>query len=180
MPPEDKRPQDLLAAAMHYVIETACGLGLAIGTTMLCKVIFYAEYLGTYETGLPLLGVKIVKAPFGPVPDGHKDAIRSLLDADRVAYDPKGRRYDALRKCDPALLTDSQREILAHVTKELCTSNLARTITEATHRSLVWQAAEMGEELPVAMYFETPEEPTPEELDEDRKWAEEHDIWGAG
>jgi hypothetical protein len=164
----------MLPKAMHFAISVANRLGYDIDSALLGQVIFFAEFLGVYQAGLPFLGVKIVKAPFGPAPDGHQRALGSLIESGRVVRGDGALR--ALTDPEPSLLTVRQKKVLAEVTKELCANFFVKTISKFTLRSLVWQKAEMGQELPVALYFTYPIEPTPEELSEARRWAEENGI----
>jgi uncharacterized phage-associated protein len=162
--PRGLDPQGLLAPAMHLIIATANDNGLAISADLVNKAIFLAERRNRRSEGAPLLGANILKGPDGPVPEGHEAALRSLIESGKVAAYGGGCR--SLEAPDPALLTGKQREALEFVARGLSADFFAWELSRMTDGSPIWRKAEMGDELPVNMYFEEQPELTPQEVDE--------------
>jgi uncharacterized phage-associated protein len=154
--------------AMHYVISVAEKYGLNIGATLLCKIIFFAElwYLDKY--GEMLTNVKMVKATYGPVPDGHSPALTKLAEQNKISITrtPQQICYKSLKNPDTTDFTEQQLKTLDMISIVISTNYSAKMITEMSHANRYWQLADMGEEIPLVGFISGKQrELTSDELD---------------
>jgi hypothetical protein len=78
-----------LANAIHFVIYFANLNNLKLNATLTLKIIFFAEVRCLDALGELLTGVKMIKAPYGPIPDHHEEAIKLLISQNKIKVDNK-------------------------------------------------------------------------------------------
>jgi hypothetical protein len=148
-----------LARLMHYII-WKCHDPTRLGATKLNKVLFYADYLAYVQWGKPITEVSYIKRQFGPVPQpkAFLHARDTLQREGKIAvtqdlyYGKPQTQFVALERPELAGFTPDEISLVDGVIEAICTSHTATSISALSH-DLVWQAAEIGEEIPLATVF---------------------------
>ena len=163
-----------LTKLVHYVCDR-CGDPKRFGATKLNKVLWYADTFAYRSTGKTISGEKAyIKRQFGPVPKGILQALRDLEDAGDIivretAYFGKPKReYHVVRSADAAAFSEDERAIIDGVLRVICDEHTAASISDLSH-DLIWEAAEMGEEIPIFAVLAAQAVP-PSQVD--KKWAD--------
>jgi hypothetical protein len=171
---ESQDDRTKLESVMHYII-WRCQDPTMLGATKLNKILFYADVCSYLETGESITGVSYIKRQFGPVPNQ-----RDFFSArDRLVQDKKiavtkdlyhglsQYQFVALKKPDISMLSSDEVSILDIMTEEICQRHPATSISEKTH-NIIWEAAEIGEEIPLFAAFASR---FGEITEEDVQWA---------
>ena len=157
--PRPGESHEPLAQLMHYII-WKCHDPIRLGATKLNKVLFYADSLAYVELGKPITGVPYIKRPFGPVPDPKTflNARDTLRQAGKIAitqdlyYGKPQTQFVALERPDMAGFTPEEMSLVDGVIEAICANYTASAISALSH-DRVWEAAEIGEEIPLATVF---------------------------
>jgi len=67
-----------LKQVLHFIIHLANQHNWPLGAVKLTKSVVFSELTSLYWHYKPITGVKVVKAPRGPVPDGYAEALGQL------------------------------------------------------------------------------------------------------
>lgn len=163
-----------LTKLVHYVCDR-CEDPKRFGATKLNKVLWYADTFAYRSTGKTISGEKAyIKRQFGPVPKRVLQALRDLEDEGDIsvrvtAYFGKPKReYHVLRPADSSAFSEDERTIIDGVLRVICDEHTAASISDLSH-DLIWEAAEMGEEIPI--YAVLAAQAAPPSRD-DKKWAD--------
>ena len=161
-----------LKALVHYVCQKAEDPSV-LGSIKLNKVLWYSDVIHYMATGRPITGETYVKRQHGPVPKHVLRVLEELVREHKVA---RGRvdhfgylktEYIAITKVDANIFSGQEVEIIEDAFKHI--ENTARSISEETH-GVIWQLAEMGEEIPYHSVFAS----VVGEVDEDDiAWAQQ-------
>jgi hypothetical protein len=148
---------DKLSRDLHYLIYLAQERHWPMGATLLLKSMVLSEAASLYYRQRPLTGAKIVKAPFGPVPDQHDDYLRWLEDEGRIRIIEGTRKYDlttyeSLSPPDLSVFDAQELEIMAEIGETCCKKYSATALSNFTH-DYWWKLVGMGEEIPLAAYL---------------------------
>ena len=137
----------------HYVC-WKCEDPSKLGATKLNKVLWLADVLAYKISGVSITGSSYVKQQFGPVPRSIL-AVRRELIAEKKIHERKdiiagllGVHFTALQKPDTSMFSPQELEIVDSVLSEICDKHTATSISEYSH-DVVWQAARIGEEIPM-------------------------------
>ena len=157
---------------VHYVCDQVDPDTL--GTVKLHKVLYFADMWHFLKTGHPITGETYRKQHFGPVASHLLLTVEELeregaLERRQAAW-PGGTRTEFHTKRSARIdrLSQSERAFVDEVI-DFVIRKTAAEISEFSHHQ-VWQAAEMGEELPYASAFHM----SPAEVTEaDLEWAAE-------
>lgn len=157
---------------VHYVCDQVDPDTL--GAVKLHKVLYFADMWHFLKTGRPISGEVYRKQHFGPVASHLPRTIAELerdgaIERRHVPW-PGGTRieYHTKRPSEAERLSKSEMAFVDEVI-DFVIRKTASEISEFSHHQ-VWQAAEMGEELPYSTAFHmTPAEVTENDLD----WAVE-------
>ena len=148
---------DKLAQALHLIIFYAEKNGLELGAVKLTKSLVMSEAASLYLQGRPITGVKIVKAPQGPVPDGYKEALARLEAAGLIKiteseehYEPT--LYNSLREPDMSGFDKMDLKIISDLAATCCNEYTAKALSRETHNRF-WEMVDMGKEIPLAAYL---------------------------
>jgi len=160
---------DRLKKALHYVIHYAQSKNLDLGGVKLLKIIVFSDVTSFYLRSRVITGAKIVKAPRGPVPHGHKEALAALeaerkimiVIGDRDNYEQN--KFISLAPPDINGLEFDDLMIMGDVAEDFCSRCSAVVLSNMTHTHS-WEIADMGEEIPLAAYLGRRIKSTPEEL----------------
>jgi len=158
-----------LKNALHYVIDYARSRNLELGGFKLLKIIVFSDIASFYHRGCVITGAKIVKAPNGPVPHGHQEALYALQAEGKIRV-TKGERnqfeptkFESLAPPDLSGFEVDELVIMNALAEEFCSRYSAIALSNLTHNHS-WQIADLGEEIPLASYLGKRIESTPEEL----------------
>lgn len=160
---------------VHYVCDL-CDDPTKLGATKLNKALWYSDTFAYRLLGRTISGeTAYVKRQFGPVPKNVLGAIRDLENdgvlhaRDSVYFGKPKREYQVLKPADPAWFTEEEREIIKQVVSVICNNFTAAAISDLSHDD-VWDAAEIGEEIPVMAVLAANAAPVTKQ---DEKWATE-------
>ena len=160
---------DRLKKALHYVIHYAQTKCLDLGGVKLLKIIVFSDVASFYYRSRIITKAKIVKAPHGPVPHGHQEALAALeaegkiriLQGDREYFEPN--RFESLTTPDISGFDAEELMIMGDVAAEFCGRYSAMVLSNLTHNH-AWEIAGLGEEIPLASYLGRRIASSPEEL----------------
>ena len=143
-----------LDALVHYVC-ARCDNPNRLGATKLNKVLWYSDVFAFAETGQSITGASYVKRQFGPVPKEIM-AARSRLQSNGAVLERKSLHHNyeqiqfiALRPADISMFSAEQISMVDSVLEAICSGHTATSISQLSH-DLVWEVAEIGEEIPMA------------------------------
>jgi len=157
---------DKLKKVLHFIIYSANQHNWPLGAVKLTKSVVLSELTSLYWQYRPIIGVKVVKAPRGPVPDGFTEALKQL-EADGLIkitegeerYEPTS--YESLVAPDLTLLStfisDEEQRIIAEITEVCCKKYTATALSDLTH-NWYWKTVKMGDEIPLAAYLRSEDE----------------------
>ena len=143
----------LLKDLAHYICWKAEDAS-TLGATKLNKALWFSDTFAYRLTGQPITDSVYVKRQYGPVPRQILPALKqleaegALLIRTSQHFNRQKRDFIALRPADPALFSDTEREIIDSVIAWVCDQHTATSISDLSHDD-VWEAAEEGEEIPL-------------------------------
>lgn len=157
---------------VHYVI-WKCPDATKLGATKLNKILWFADAIHYLRTGHPITAARYVKQQHGPMPQGflktraRLEKARAIAVAEGEFYGYPQTRFMALQR--PNITAFTADEMVDEVIETIRDGHTATSISALTH-DRVWEAAEIGEEMPLhAIYASKDAELT----EEDVKWATE-------
>jgi len=145
-----------LKEAIHYISANSTPAD-RLGSVKLNKILYYADMLNYAEAGVPLTGATYVKRQRGPVPKQVLDAIdelkaeKRLIVEDVSIFDFVKRDFTPLGETDISVFNGTEIERINRAMK-FVSPMTADEVSDLTH-TIVWNAAEMGEELPYDAFF---------------------------
>lgn len=133
-----------------------------VNRTSLNKLVFFLDALAVKVSGSRLSDFEFVKMPFGPVPDGVRQAVRALKqtgllseavtsEGPYLAYNYstiQGPRLEQIRKKLADHFTPSQLDLIRFGVSRLRTLN-ATELSHASHEFEIWQTAEWNAKIPL-------------------------------
>ena len=165
---------DKLAQALHYLIHLAQDRRWPLGAVKLAKSIVLSEAASLGHRHRPLTGVRIVKAPRGPIPDKYEEHLQWLESKGLIRISEGNQLYEptSYESLSPPLMSgfDAQElEIMAEIGEICCKKYTAADLSDLTHDD-IWKMTDMGEKIPLATYLPSMIIPsTPEQLEESRQ-----------
>ena len=151
------RDTSKLEAMVHY-IAYKCPDPTKLGATKLNKVFWFADTYAYLQTGKPISGAKYVKHQFGPVPVDIMKVRDSLRDSGAVAiteglhFGYPQTQFIALKRPDLTRFKAEEISFVDEVLGYICEHHSAKSISDLSH-DLIWDAAELGEEIPLYAVF---------------------------
>jgi hypothetical protein len=147
-----------LEEAVHYIC-TLCTAADDLGSVKLNKVLYYADMLYYAHNKRSITGATYVKQPRGPVPKEVEIAKDNLINSNRLHYNeisifdlayPK-HQFSTSGATNMTVFKSDEIDTIKQAKDFVC----ARTGTEISEIShtVVWEAAEIGEELPYNAFF---------------------------
>lgn len=159
---------------VHYICEKAEDPS-CLGSIKLNKVLWYADIASYLTTGRSITGETYIKRQHGPVAR-HLPRALNQLDRDGKVIPGKAdyfgftkNEYIAILPADKNAFTGSEVALIDEAFEHVCHQHTARSISEETH-NVIWEMAEMGEEIPYASVFASA---VGEVDEEDMLWAKE-------
>lgn len=148
-----------LEPVMHYIV-WKCQDPTMLGATKLNKILWYADVHSYLELGKSITGVSYIKRQHGPVPNQNDFSFaKSNLERDKkiavtqdLYHGHPQYQFVALKKPDISLFSPDEISIIDLTVEEICYKYTASSISERTH-GVIWDAAEIGEEIPMHAVF---------------------------
>ncbi len=155
---------DKLSRLVHYVCDEAPNPKL-LGATKLNKILYYSDFEAYLQLGAPITGEVYVKQKHGPVPKHVMTVLDRLKESEAIAiaqasgyfaytgepsYAP--RLFHSLRRPDIHDFLPDEIRIVDEVIRVICLEHTATSISNLSH-DLIWNAAEIGEEIPYFTAF---------------------------
>lgn len=154
-----------LEEAVHYICSSVTADD-RLGAVKLNKVLYYADMLHYAEHGESITGAAYAKRALGPVPKQVVPATANLERSQRLSvenvsvFDMVRREFTPHGSTNLSVFSSGEIERLNQMIRFVC-GRTAAEISEFSH-TIVWGAAEMGEELPyesfLVSYLDVPEE----------------------
>lgn len=140
-------------ALVHYV----CGFvedPSLLGATKLNKTIWYSDVVSFLETGRSITGVKYIKHQFGPVPNEIMQSRNRLVQEGKIVerqsshFGLRQTQFVVLSEPDVSQFSSAEIVLVDRIASVITRGHTATSISKLTHDS-VWEAAEIGEEIPL-------------------------------
>lgn len=166
--------QEKVKALAHYICKK-CSNSSRLGAIKLNKVFWFADRFAYQQTGESITGCRYKKLKNGPVPVEVKPALTALEGEGKIAiseseyFNYKKTDYVSLKDPDTSLFNEEELKFIDEIIEFVCDGHTAKSISDLSH-DLVWEAAGMGEEIP--MYAVLAGNPAPITTD-DMMWADE-------
>jgi Protein of unknown function (DUF4065) len=159
---------------VHYICEKAEDPS-CLGKVKLNKVLWYSD-IGSYlQDGHSITGETYIKRQHGPVSKNLLRAINDLVKEGKIArgkadhFGFMKNEYINIYAADKNAFSGSEMAIIDAAFEHVCMHHTATSVSDETH-NVIWEAAEMGEEIP----YETVWATSVGEIDEsDIAWAQE-------
>ena len=142
---------------VHYICEKATDPAM-LGSVKLNKVLWYSDSIQYMISGESITGETYVKRQHGPVPRHVVPAIDQLVAERKIA---RGRvdhfgfvktEFIAIADANVSMFSAEQIKLVDEAFEHVCMNHTARSISEETH-GVIWQIADMGEEIPLPTVF---------------------------
>lgn len=143
-----------LDALVHYVC-ARCDTPSRLGATKLNKVLWYSDVFAYAQEGRSITGSAYVKRQFGPVPTtimlarARLAASGAIVERMAMLHGYPQVQFIALRPADISGFTAAQVSLVDSVLEAICAADTASSVSNFSH-DLVWESAEIGEEIPIA------------------------------
>lgn len=163
---------DKFQALVHFIIHVCSSRPEKLGATRLNKVLWFADVYSYQIHGQPITGGTYVKRQFGPAPYSMLPTLRKLEKKGVIEIqEPQDwslspRLFLSLQEPDKTLLSMADRQVALLALQEILPLT-AREASDKTHDA-IWEAAEMGEEIPLFATLAIPGEISPEVIE----WAD--------
>jgi hypothetical protein len=164
--------QQKFDALVHYIC-ARCDAPAKLGATKLNKVLWYSDAAAYLSKGHSITGATYIKRQYGPVPKGIMAARqrlvlgRLIIERDGAFFGYPQTQFIALTDPDLSQFTADEISIVDRIIEIVCNDHTATSISQLTHDQ-VWEAAQIGEEIPLYTVFAS----CPREITEDDlEWA---------
>ena len=139
---------------VHYVC-ARCDNPSKLGATKLNKVLWYADVFAFADKGRSITGATYVKRQFGPVPRNIMGArnrlakIGALVERKATFGGYPQTQFITLTDPDISMFSAEEISMVDTIIEAICSGHTATSISQLSH-DLVWESAEIGEEIPMA------------------------------
>lgn len=162
-------------SVIHYVCDKATSNPSVLGSIKLNKVLWYSDTFHYMTTGASITGEMYVKRQHGPVPKHVLKAVDELISENKIVrgkvdhFGYMKNEFTAANDADISRFSPEEIHLIDTVFEHVCLNHTATSVSEETH-GIIWQLAEMGEEIPYYTGFAS----SVGEIDEvDIAWAKE-------
>ena len=145
---------DKFKALVHHVV-SSCDDPTRLGAIRLNKILWFADSISYRLHGVPITGESYVKRQYGPVPKTILATLDQLQAEGKIVVAEKEnaighntRLFVSLEKPNDDVFSPQELGVIEVVVKDICTNHTANSISDLTHDQ-VWEAANMGEEIPL-------------------------------
>lgn len=142
---------------VHYICHKCNGTG-KLGATKLNKVLWYCDVFSYITYGAPITNEQYKKQQFGPVPSHIMGVLNELVGDGKLKiektpyYGYMKKEYFSLQEADISGFTAPEISLVDDVIGFVCDEHTASSISAKTHDH-IWEAAEIGEEIPLSSMF---------------------------
>lgn len=164
--------RDKFKALVHYVCNKAEDPSV-LGSIKLNKVVWYSDSIYYKINGDSITGETYIKRQFGPVPRHIVQVIDELGKEGKVRrgkvdhFGHMKHEFISIEEPKTELFSSSEISIIDRAYEHVCLNHTAMSISEETH-GIIWQLANIGEEIPLYTSFAS----ETGEIDEnDVEWA---------
>ena len=143
-----------LDGLVHYIC-ARCDNPSRLGATKLNKVLWYSDVFAFAQDGHSITEAVYVKRQFGPVPKNIMQSRSRLRDRGAIVersmtnYGKAQVQFVALIPPDISIFSAAQISVVDTVLEAICSNHTAASISRVSH-DLIWELAEIGEEIPLA------------------------------
>jgi hypothetical protein len=147
-----KTNREKLKRMVHYICDRVSD-PWKLGSTKLNKILYYVDFGSYFKLGRPITGETYVKRQHGPVAYDILRIEEELVDEEKIAirtgdyFGYKQKRYFALEEPDLSIFSADEISIVEKVIDLIAKNHSATSISLASHNH-IWEAAELGEEIP--------------------------------
>lgn len=126
-----------------------------LGAVKLNKILWFSDVFAYRFTGKSLSQSDYIKLQYGPVPKSAETAIEKLKDDGRlIVREDKVMGYSKktfinTQKADLSEFSSDELKLVSVLTREICKNHTATSVSELSH-DVVWEAAAMGETIPLS------------------------------
>jgi hypothetical protein len=154
---EPLREDEKLEALVHYIIYR-CNDPRKLGATKLNKILWYSDITNFLYTGKSISDAKYVKLQHGPVPANLVKVREKLVEEGAIAIRqdihfgyPQTQAF-ALTPPNLDYFTATEISRVDEIMTDICENHSAASISAVSH-DMIWEAAEIGEEIPLYAVF---------------------------
>ena len=143
---------------MLYAAEKS-GEDPRFGATKLNKILFFSDFLAFGLTGSAITGATYRKDRNGPTPRELKPMAREITESkdgifvNRRVFNYSQTRLVPLRPANKHLFSSEELDLVDNVIDDLSWRSAAEVSRLSHDRSVAWQIAEMGEDIPYECVF---------------------------
>lgn len=139
-------------ALVHFMVHECVNNPGRLGAVRLNKALWFTDVISYKSNGTSVTGEKYVKRQRGPVPARILSTLEELVAEDKIIirepeFQYDSRKFLALARPDPSVLSESERDLAATVLETVC-GHSANDISELSH-DIIWESAAEGEEIPL-------------------------------
>lgn len=127
--------------------------------TKLNKLLFYSDFEMFGHSGYSISGAQYVAIPMGPVPDNFNSIFEYLVKENILTVEyytfPDGgigEKYTALRKPNPALFSEEEKEMLSRVNQKFDTTK-TQEIIRLSHQEKAWIENSENTNQPIDYFY---------------------------
>ena len=158
-----------LETLVHYIVYK-CSDPKKLGATKLNKILWYSDITAFLHSGKGVSGAKYIKLQHGPVPQNIDQVKQRLQASGAIAirrefyFDHQQEQAFAITQPDLSHFSGPEISMVDGIMNYICENHTATSISEATH-NIIWEAAEIGEEIPLYTIFAAQKaEVTPDDI----------------
>lgn len=146
-----------LECLIHYVV-SKCKEPSKLGATKLNKILWFADTSYYQLTGRSITEAEYEKRQFGPVPVGILHARKHLRDSgltmekDAIFFGAQQRQIISIKAPKLDCFNGQEISLADEITDDICNNHTASSISDLSH-TIVWEAAEIGEIIPLCAIF---------------------------
>ncbi len=153
--------ENRLKELVHYICYKCQGSD-KLGATKLNKILWFADSLVYKQTGKSITGSRYKKLQHGPVPFEITSVLQELENEGKLVvksheyFELSKKKFIPLKQPLEGVFSRDELEFVDLLTEAICEGHTARSISDLSH-DIAWEAAGMGEEIPLAAVLATDE-----------------------
>jgi hypothetical protein len=140
-------------ALVHYIC-ARCEDPSLLGATKLNKIMWYSDASAFLYLGKSITGATYIKRQFGPVPRDIRSSRQRLISSGAIIereapyHNYAQIQFIAMRRPDLSAFSADEISLVDQIIEAICRERTASSISARSH-DLIWQSAEIGEEIPL-------------------------------
>ena len=167
--------EDKLKCLVHYISHN-CDNSKDLGATKLNKILWYVDTIAFQKYGKTISGEEsYIKRQHGPVPKRIQVVLEKLRNegalhirmTENYGWDQK--EFISLKDPEDCSYPENEKQLIDDMINDICKNHTAKSISQFSHDH-IWEAARLGEEIPVYAVLAANSAPPSRE---DKIWAEQ-------